>query len=151
MADEVCKNNRGRFGCHNVVTDGGVNDSGYCENCYTPETAEKNAEYERYLVEGHSHTEAALLSGLEEVQHVQVLGGEIAPDNVIAETGTEFEVPARRYGSTPITTPEQDAAELRDHSDDDDDEGDDEEALEDAGTCRLLDEIEEENDRPEIA
>lgn len=147
MADELCKNNRGRHGCQNIVVDGGVDDSGYCENCYTPEIAEKNQRYEEYLQGGYNHSQAALLAGLDDVEHVQVLGGEVEPDNAVAQTGTEFEVPAHRYGTTPITTPQQDAAE---HQDDDDDEGDSEEELEEEGNARLLDQLEDENNRPEV-
>jgi hypothetical protein len=64
MADAPCKRNRGRHGCQEIVTEGGVDDSGFCENCWYPTVVQDHAKYHELIAEGYSRTQAALLSGL---------------------------------------------------------------------------------------
>jgi hypothetical protein len=140
MTDEVCKNNRGKHGCQNVVVDGGVDDSGYCETCFYPGIVEKQAHYEELLQNGHSRVEAAEISGIDDRNPMQSYGGEVEPDATVATSGTEYEVPVLRYGTVPITNVEQDANE-----EDPEDEEDQEEL-----TQNVLDRIEDQNDTPDL-
>lgn len=146
MAEQLCRNNRGKHGCSNIVTDGGIEDSGFCEDCYTPELAQNNESFHQYVEEGYSRAQASLLAGLEDSTPTQTIGGEIEPDQTVAQTGTEYEVPVKRYGSVPITTIQQDAA-ARDDSEDDEDSDED---AEEEGTNHLLDQIDNDNNTPEI-
>lgn len=119
MSDQLCKGNRGRFGCQQVVTDGGEKDSGYCEKCFWPGIEEANQKYEELLQQGHSRVEAAELSGLNDGER------------------------HHRYGTTMIDTPQQDSAFT---ADDDDDSTVDEDEAQDDLTNHILSHLEDEGD-----
>jgi hypothetical protein len=94
MSDQLCKGNRGKFGCQELVVDGGVDDSGFCEKCFWPGIVEATQKYEDLVAQGYSRVQAAEHSGLNE-----------------GETH-------HRLGTTPITTVEQDeeaAADVQSH------------------------------------
>jgi hypothetical protein len=84
MSEQLCRNNRGKHGCQETVTDDGEAESGYCETCYWPGIVEANEKYEELLRQGHTRVQAAEMSGLNEGQRQHHLG------------------------TTPITTVEQD-------------------------------------------
>jgi hypothetical protein len=62
--DTPCKANRGKHGCQEIVTDGGVEDSGFCGNCWYPTIAEDHEKFHQLIKDGYSRTQAALMSGL---------------------------------------------------------------------------------------
>lgn len=84
MSDQLCKGNRGKFGCQEVVTDGGEEDSGFCEKCFWPGIVEATQKYEELVTGGMSRVQAAEHSGLNEGEH------------------------QKRYGTVPIENTEQD-------------------------------------------
>lgn len=87
MSEHICKNNRGKHGCQNIVTDDGEDESGYCEVCYYPGVVEANEQYEAFLAQGYSRTQAADLAGLND------------------------RIPVIKYGTVPITNVNQDGDE----------------------------------------
>lgn len=74
MSDVLCKGNRGKFGCQEIVTDGGEEDTGFCEKCYWPGIVDATQKYEELLTQGYSRVQAAEHSGLNEGERQHHLG-----------------------------------------------------------------------------
>jgi hypothetical protein len=74
MAEELCRNNRGKHGCQNLVTDGGEDNSGYCDTCFYPGIVEANEKYEALLEQGYTRSRAAELAGLNDREPEQKYG-----------------------------------------------------------------------------
>jgi hypothetical protein len=87
MSEGLCKGNRGKFGCQEVVTDGGEEDSGFCEKCFWPGIVEATDKYAELISQGMSRTQAEEHSGLLEGER------------------------HHRFGTVPIENVQQDNAE----------------------------------------
>jgi hypothetical protein len=147
MAEALCRNHRGRLkGCQNVVIDGGVEDSGFCEDCFYPGIVEQNQQYQDLLDHGLSRSQAADFSGLNERDPHQVVGTPEDEDSptigALEHEDMKSESDQREHlGTMPITNVQQDSADA---------EESDEEEEEEHLIQRMLDQTEAENDRPEI-
>jgi hypothetical protein len=87
--DTTCKANRGKHGCQEIVMDGGVENSGFCGDCFYPTIGEDHEKFHQLMKEGYSRTQAALMSGLSDPE-------EFAENH------------AHRMGTAPITSVTQD-------------------------------------------
>lgn len=64
MENTKCKSVRVVGICGKEIINGGVNGEGYCEDCWTPDIAERHDLYRNYREEGSSREEAIELAGL---------------------------------------------------------------------------------------
>jgi len=62
MEEKDCEGWRTPLRCDKKVTDGGVNSSGFCEDCHR--SIDDIRKYRELRREGYSQTQAALMSGL---------------------------------------------------------------------------------------
>ncbi|WP_144106875.1 hypothetical protein [Paraburkholderia sp. BCC1886] len=64
MPESICKRIYKTKDCERELTDGGVDDSGICCNCWYPSILDDQKRYRDLLEEGYSRYQAAVMSGL---------------------------------------------------------------------------------------
>jgi hypothetical protein len=62
--DTPCKANRGKHGCQEIVTDGGVENSGFCGDCWYPTIETDLNTFHELMAAGYSRSQAGIFSGL---------------------------------------------------------------------------------------